>query len=131
MEILKTKLTAPPLRTALVSLPRLLDKLDSGLSGRLTLVSAPAGFGKIKLVSEWYDRWSKGKQLPSDRGRLLCTTYPEKISWLSLDVDDNDPVRFLTCLIRGMESIFGELGDISSSLILLKITGPSANISAP
>jgi LuxR family transcriptional regulator, maltose regulon positive regulatory protein len=117
MEILKTKLTAPPLRAALVSRPRLLDKLDSGLSGRLTLVSAPAGFGKTTLVSEWYYRWSKGKQLPSDRGRLLCTPYPEKISWLSLDVDDNDPVRFLTCLIRGMESIFGQLVDISSALL--------------
>ena len=53
--ILQTKLYVPPFRPELVSRPRLIERLNAGLSAgrKLTLVSAPAGFGKTTLVSEW------------------------------------------------------------------------------
>ena len=51
--LLKTKLHIPPTRRELVSRPRLIERLNDGLHRQLTLVSAPAGFGKTTLVSEW------------------------------------------------------------------------------
>ena len=51
--ILGTKLNAPPLRPNAVPRPSLIERLDEGLQSRLILVSAPAGFGKTTLVSEW------------------------------------------------------------------------------
>jgi len=51
--VLATKLYLPPTRLALVPRPRLFEKLDQGLRGRLILVSAPAGFGKTTLLSSW------------------------------------------------------------------------------
>ncbi len=51
--ILATKLYIPPLRPNLVRRPRLIERLNAGVQGRLTLVSAPAGFGKTTLVSSW------------------------------------------------------------------------------
>ncbi len=51
--ILQTKLHIPPIRPELVSRPRLIERLKAGLNRKLTLISAPAGFGKTTLVSEW------------------------------------------------------------------------------
>ncbi len=51
--LLTTKLYIPPVRPGLVSRPRLIERLNAGLHRRLTLISAPAGFGKTTLVSEW------------------------------------------------------------------------------
>ena len=68
MPILATKLYIPPLRPGVVLRPRLIERLDEGvrLGRRLTLISAPAGFGKTTLISEW--------ALPSERGEpgSLC-----------------------------------------------------------
>ena len=54
--ILKTKLFIPPLRRELVPRPRLIERLNAGLDGKLTLISAPAGFGKTTLLSEWINQ---------------------------------------------------------------------------
>src|SRR5438445_7374319 len=79
--ILATKLYIPPLRPNVVSRPRLLERLNEGLHGKLTLISAPAGFGKTTLVSEW------------------LAGGPRPVAWLSLDEGENDPARFLTYLV--------------------------------
>ena len=71
--LLKTKLFVPPARPELISRPRLIERLNEGLDRRLTLVSAPAGFGKTTLLSEWV----------AGAGR--------PVAWLSLDEGDNDP----------------------------------------
>ncbi len=71
-----TKFRIPPLRSDLLSRPRLLDQLDQALASGLVLVSAPAGFGKSTLVAEW------------------ARASQRSVSWVSLDADDNDPVRF-------------------------------------
>src|SRR5262249_8689535 len=52
-QLLTTKLSVPRTRPTLVPRPRLLARLNDGLSGRLTLVAAPAGFGKTTLLSDW------------------------------------------------------------------------------
>ena len=54
--ILLSKLYVPKIRTELVSRPRLLEKLNEGLSGKLTIVSSPAGYGKTTLLAEWIDQ---------------------------------------------------------------------------
>jgi LuxR family maltose regulon positive regulatory protein len=77
--LLTTKLYAPPSRLNWMPRPQLIERLTQGLTCKLTVISAPAGFGKTTLVSEW--RASPAGQVP--------------LAWLSLD-DDNDPVRFLT-----------------------------------
>lgn len=90
--LLTTKLYIPPPRPNAVNRPRLLARLDAGLHGRLTLVSAPAGFGKTTLVSAWV----------SDCGR--------PVAWLSLDAGDNDPTRFLTYLTAAVQTVAPDVG---------------------
>jgi LuxR family maltose regulon positive regulatory protein len=74
--LLATKLHIPRARDGLVPRPRLVDRLTEALAGELTVVCAPAGFGKTALLADWARR--------SDR----------PVAWLSLDAADNDPVRF-------------------------------------
>ncbi len=90
--ILATKLFIPPTRLDLVPRPQLINKMNAGLRGKLTLVSAPAGYGKTTLVSAWAQQSGK------------------PVVWLSLDENDNDLVRFLTYLIAGMQQMNGEIG---------------------
>jgi LuxR family maltose regulon positive regulatory protein len=80
--LLATKLYIPPLRANLVQRPRLIERLDKGQrSGyRLALISAPAGFGKTALLSEWVQA-------------MGSATPPMAVAWLSLDGEDNDPAR--------------------------------------
>jgi len=93
--ILLTKLFIPTKRPELISRSRLIEQLNHGLQCKLTLISAPAGFGKTTLVTEWLE--SQGDAAAS----LFC------IGWLSLDEGDNDPVRFLTYLITALNRIPG------------------------
>ncbi len=90
--------------------PRLLERLDQGLreGSRLILISAPAGFGKTTLLSEWHS---------SPAGRA----YP--LAWLSLDTDDNDAVRFLTYFIAALVSVHADVG--IETLTLLQSSQPA------
>ena len=118
--ILQTKLHIPPLRSSLVPRPRLIAKLNTGLDGKLTLVSAPAGYGKTTLVAEWLVNLA-------NLGRLTAGTGPHpaklesgegfRAAWLSLDQNDNDPVRFLTHLIAAMRQVDQSLGETTLSLL--------------
>ena len=85
--ILDTKLYIPPPRPKVVLRPRLIEGLNEGLQRKLTLISAPAGFGKTTLVSEWVN----GCEGPA--------------VWLSLDEGDNDPTRFLAYLVAALQTI--------------------------
>jgi LuxR family maltose regulon positive regulatory protein len=90
--ILATKLYIPPPRPNDVSRPRLVQQINEGLHRKLTLISAPAGFGKTTLVSEWVAGWER------------------PAAWLSLDDGDNDPARFLTYLIAALQKIAKNVG---------------------
>src|SRR5438105_5593329 len=91
--ILATKLYMPPLRPEVVSRPRLLERLNEGLRRHLVLISAPAGFGKTTLFSQW----------------LALIELPA--AWLSLDEGDNDPARFLTYLVAALQTIAAHVGE--------------------
>ncbi len=101
--LLATKLYIPPVRPELVSRPRLVKRLDAGMRRKLTLVSAPAGFGKTTLLSEWIH----GSSASTGRGAL---TAPLRVGWLSLDEGDNDLTRFLTYLVAAVQTIEGKVG---------------------
>jgi len=91
--ILATKLFVPPPRPGVVHRPRLIERLNEGLHRRLTLICAPAGFGKTTLLSEWLS----GCQQPA--------------AWLSLDEGDNDPTRFLAYLVAALQTIAADIGE--------------------
>ncbi|MCB0207507.1 MAG: hypothetical protein KDH89_22015, partial [Anaerolineae bacterium] len=76
-DLLQTKLHVPRLRPFLVPRPHLIKALNQGLAGKLTLISAPAGFGKTTLVSSWIDT------LQTENATL--PPLPTQIAWLSLD----------------------------------------------
>ena len=103
---LTTKLYLPPARQTLVDRPGLLERLKEGLQGKLTLVSAPAGFGKTSLVAAW---------------RKQCET---PLAWISLDEEDNEPRRFLDYLIGALQMVDGDLGDESAELLHQSATPP-------
>jgi LuxR family maltose regulon positive regulatory protein len=92
--VLTTKLYIPPPRPKIILRPRLIERLNEGLSSgrKLTLISAPAGFGKTTLVSEW------------------VAGCAQKVAWLSLDEGDNDPTRFLTYLVAALQTIAANIG---------------------
>ena len=77
--LLTTKLYIPPVRPELVPRPRLIERLNAGLHRKLTLVSAPAGFGKTTLLSEWVSR-AQSDPPPGSRWTKATTTWPA--SWL-------------------------------------------------
>ena len=91
--ILATKLYVPPPRPNVVLRPRLIERLNEGMHRRLTLVSAPAGFGKTTLLGEWL----------AGCGRPAA--------WLSLDEGDNDPARFLAYLVAALQTIAADIGE--------------------
>ena len=101
--LLKTKLYIPPTRPELVSRPRLIERLDTGLHRKLTLVSAQAGFGKTTLVSEWVASLRRGGQRV-ERGDTDASSAPLQVAWLSLDESDNDLVRFLSYLTAALRA---------------------------
>jgi LuxR family maltose regulon positive regulatory protein len=88
LSLLATKFYIPHLRPDLVARPRLLQKLSAGLAYPLTLVSAPAGFGKTTLLSAWNQS-------------LMGNGW--SLAWLSLEAEDNDPARFLGYLAGALE----------------------------
>jgi len=115
--ILVTKLFIPPTRAELVPRPGLIKRLNNGLDRKLTLLSAPAGFGKTTLVSHWVENL-QNKNAVSDQ--------PIKFAWLSLDEDDNDPVRFLTYFIAALNhNIATDLG--RGALSMLQSPQPPSN----
>ena len=96
--LLHTKFSSPPIRKMIVSRERLVEFAMRGLFQgdeffrKLTLISAPAGYGKTSMVAEWL----RGLGLP--------------VAWLSLDELDNDPSRFLVYFIAALQSIQSDFG---------------------
>ena len=97
--ILRTKLHRPPVPRDHVHRPRLLEYLDQRRDRPLTLVSAPAGYGKSTLMSCWLDRCDN----PS--------------AWLSLDENDNDLRQFLSYFIVAVETIFPNAVSATMTLV--------------
>jgi LuxR family maltose regulon positive regulatory protein len=111
--LLRTKLYIPSVRPGLVSRPRLVDRLSAGSHRKLTLISAPAGFGKTTLVTEW-----------------VCGGAAE-VAWISLDEGDNDPVQFLQYLIVALQQVDGNLGQTLQQLLQSPQLPPPENLITP
>jgi len=103
--LLKTKLYIPPVRPELVSRPRLIERLNVGVNRKLTLVSAPAGFGKTTLLSHWISDFG-----PDAQSAIEYSAIRNRVAWLSLDEGDNDPARFLAYFIAALQMVEENIG---------------------
>ena len=98
VSLLASKLFVPPARPELVPRPRLIERLNADLerdgrfARRLSLICAPAGFGKTTLASTW------------------LSTLPHPHAWIALDQGDNDPTRFSAYLVAALQTIDAEVG---------------------
>src|SRR5689334_13963274 len=93
LPLLQTKLHIPLSHAPLVARPSLLARVDNGVARPLTLVAAPAGFGKTTLIGAW----------------IAQTRHA--VAWLSLDDEDNDPTYFLTYLIAALQTRQPQVGE--------------------
>src|SRR3989304_984147 len=105
-QLLATKLFVPQPRPGLVPRPRLMERLQSGFATPLTLVSAPAGFGKTTVLAQWIAGYKP----------------PRPVAWVSLDEGDNDPVRFWNYFIAAVRTVRPEVGE--SALTMLRSPQP-------
>lgn len=108
-DILQTKLTPPSIRADRLARPRLTRLFDASLDRPLTLISAPAGYGKTTLVGEW---------IVSEAEAAL------PLAWLSLDEDDNDVARFTAYLTSALSQVSGIDFDEIRSLLNSTQTPP-------
>ena len=97
--LLRTKLRLPFTRTELVDRPRLRERIAQGLRGPLTLITAPAGFGKTTLAASCV----AGSDLPG--------------AWLSLDKNDNQEGRFLSYLVAALQQVDPTIGRQAAHLV--------------
>ncbi|MCA9872961.1 MAG: AAA family ATPase, partial [Anaerolineales bacterium] len=116
-ELLQTKLYMPRLRPFLVPRQHLIERLNQGLQqeSKLILISAPAGFGKTTLITEWLNQIHNESQQKDQikETPLLPSSfnpYPSKVAWLSLDEGDADLVRFLTYFVAALQTVAANLG---------------------
>jgi LuxR family maltose regulon positive regulatory protein len=110
VELLSTKLFIPRPRSDRVSRPRLIERLNAGLDRKITMIAAPAGFGKTTLLSEWIPR---------------C---PRPVAWFSLDEGDNSPARFWAYVIAALQTLSPELGKSAQPLLSSLPTPPIKSI---
>jgi LuxR family maltose regulon positive regulatory protein len=104
--LLETKLYVPRSGRGLVPRPRLSERLDRGTASKLTLVSAPAGFGKTTLLTEWL------------AARPATQSTDERLAaWLSLDPSDSDPASFWTYVIAALRTTAPGVGGTALALL--------------
>jgi LuxR family maltose regulon positive regulatory protein len=108
----RTKLYPPRLAADLIVRPRLLKELRRGLDGPLTLVSAPAGFGKSTLVANWLHREKRD------------------FGWVSLAEEDSDPRVFWTCVVAALRNAVPDTCPATTRLLLEPELRPHAIVDA-
>ncbi|MBN1639957.1 MAG: AAA family ATPase, partial [Anaerolineae bacterium] len=111
--ILMTKLYIPPVRPGLIRRPRLLERLDEALHYRLTLISAPAGFGKTTLLSDWVHQ------------------VRAPVAWISLDEGDNNAARFLAYLVAALQGVSEGVGRDVQEALQAFLTSPTLHAPEP
>ena len=107
LPLIRTKLHRPRVADYLVVRPRLLEHLHSRRRRRLTVVAAPAGYGKTTLVSSWLEE----------------SDWP--CAWLSLDEYDDDLVTFLSYVVAAFQAIFPDAGRETQSLLKASTVPPT------
>ncbi|HYA65365.1 MAG TPA: LuxR family transcriptional regulator, partial [Burkholderiaceae bacterium] len=96
----KTKMSIPPLRDGCIPRTQLFEQLTRESNRPLTLVSAPAGFGKTTALAGW----------------LRTSEQRSRVAWLSLDDEDNDPVRLFYYIVATLQKVEPEIGRALTSL---------------
>jgi LuxR family maltose regulon positive regulatory protein len=109
--VLQTKLYIPRTRPSLVHRPRLIEKLNQGLAGKLTLVSAPAGSGKTTCIADW------GRQKAEPDSIQQTRPFETQLCWLSLDSYDDDPNRFWQYVLAALETAVPGISMASQELL--------------
>ena len=135
--ILATKLYIPPPRPRGVHRGRLIDRLQAGLrrAPSVILLSAPAGFGKTTLLSDWFsetmneERETMKEEEDLHRSSFLIhrssfSLHRSKVAWLSLDKDDNDLPRFLAYLVAALQTIAPSVGEATLAMLLASPSQP-------
>ena len=109
--LLATKLYRPPPRPKGMLRPHLIERLNAGLHRTLTLLAAPAGFGKTTLLSQWLDACAR------------------PVAWLTLDASDHEPVRFLAYLVAALQTVVPAFGvELLNSLLAPQAPTPAAAV---
>ena len=93
--LLQTKLYVPRSGPGVVPRPRLIQRLNQGTVGKLTVVSAPAGFGKTTLLAEWLATSEAGN---------------DRAAWVALDQSDNEPALFWAYFIAALQTLDAQIG---------------------
>ena len=109
--LLGTKLYVPQLRRGSVGRPRLMRRMEAGSDARLTLVSAPAGFGKTTVVAGWLQE---------------ATAADRSVAWLSLDATDNEPASFWSYVATALERAVPGIG--MGALAALAASAPTKSV---
>ncbi len=112
--ILATKLYIPQSRHKIVVRPHLNAQLNETLRRKLTLLSAPAGFGKTTLLAEWVHQRVKDERVNDESGAILHTAsfipHSYKVAWLSLEESDSTPARFLAYFVAALQTLAPQIG---------------------
>lgn len=109
---LRTKLCVPSPRSSWISRSRLVNRVEEGFSRKLTLISAPAGFGKTTLLADW----AHSHEIP--------------VAWFSVDKGDNDPLHFLTYVTLGLQTLEGNIGKAALTMLQSPQPPPTESILA-
>jgi LuxR family maltose regulon positive regulatory protein len=118
--LLTTKLHVPPFRARGVRRPRLIHRLEEGLRlrHRLTLLSAPPGYGKTTLLSEWLQGGDGSRRLASP------------VAWVSLDEGDNDPMRFWQYVLAALQTVNPAVGQAVPPMLSQAPARPAETVAA-
>ncbi len=117
--LLTTKFSAPPARPERIARPRLIERLNKGMDAGLTLVSAPAGYGKTTLIADWghlHCARPVGASV-ADCGSFNSLIPNPQVCWLSLDEGDNDPTRFFTYLLAALQGLPAKVGQTAHAML--------------
>ena len=112
-QLLHNKLMPPRLHADVIRRDNLVSRLDAGLTRKLTVVTAPTGFGKTTLVSQWI------------ASRKFAS------AWVMLDENDNDPSRFWAYLVSALRTLDSSLGKTTLSLLMASQPSPSRTFLTP
>lgn len=117
--LLSTKFYIPPRRSGLVTRSHLTSRLNDGLvpAKRLILLSAPTGYGKTTLLTEWISQLESNFHFSSGDGSPNSESNFLKIAWLSIDESDNDVLHFLTYLVAAFHCIDERIGAAADTLL--------------
>ncbi|HEX6480225.1 MAG TPA: hypothetical protein VF043_15405 [Ktedonobacteraceae bacterium] len=113
LHLLMTKITVPPLRLNVVTRQRLTERLNVAMKSPLTLIVAPAGWGKTTLLSAWH-------------AEANLSAWP--LAWVSLDTSDNDPTRFWTYVLAALNSLHPGVGETPLALMYAASAPPIEDV---